>query len=112
MAVMPRLDFSARTRRRARRRARLAAMGAAVLMLFACAFAAWVGSFEPVNLAWQTQLFQYRHLTGLDPKRAPIVIVGWDTNSAGYFNPQTGWDRKTTAKLITMLHRSGARLIL
>jgi adenylate cyclase len=99
-------------RRKARRRTRFAATGAAALLLFACAFAAWEGSFEPVNLAWQGQLFEYRHQAGLDPKRAPIVIVAWDQNT--YDDPSLNgeWDRATTARLVDILHKAGARLIM
>ncbi|MGH2346935.1 MAG: CHASE2 domain-containing protein, partial [Chloroflexota bacterium] len=100
------------TRRKARHRTRLAAAGAALLVLLGCAFGAWEGSFEPLNLAWQSQLFQYRHLAGLDPKRAPIVIVGWDQNT--YSDPSLNgtWDRATTGRLVDILHRAGARLIM
>lgn len=98
------------TRRGLRRRARIAAAAAAALVLVACGAAAREGSFEPVNLAWQSQLFQFRHLAGLDPKRAPIVIVGWDQNSYGQLGGL--WDRQTTSDLVDILHRAGARLIM
>src|ERR1035437_7169812 len=95
-------------RRSARRRTRCAAAGAACLVLLACAFAAWEGSFEPVNLAWQGQLFQYRYLAGLDPKRAPIVIVAWDQNTFGDPSLHGVWNRATTAHLVDILHGAGA----
>ena len=94
----------------ARRRARFVAAAAAFLVLLACAAASWEGSFEPVNLAWQSQLFQFRHQAGLDPKRASIVIVGWDQNS--YTQLGGTWSRATTAQLVDLLHHAGARLIM
>ena len=103
---------SAGTRRQARRRARTAAAVAARLVILGCAIADWLGSFEPVNLAWQSQLFNYRHLAGLDPPRAPIVIVGWDQNSSQSPALPNGWDRKSTAHLVDLLHNAGARLIM
>jgi adenylate cyclase len=94
----------------ARRRARFAAAAAAFLVLLACAAASWEGSFEPANLAWESQLFQFRHLAGLDPRRAPIVIVGWDQNS--YTQLGGVWSRATTGRLVDILHHAGARVIM
>ncbi len=93
---------------RARRRTRIACAVAALAVLFVCGAMALRGAFEPVDLAWQSRLFTLRHLAGLDPPRAPIIIVAYDQNSDQALG---GWSREATAQLLDRLHAAGARLI-
>ncbi len=82
----------------------------AVALIAACAMVEARGSFERVDLAWQVYSFHLRDALGLNPARAPIVIVAFDENS--YATLGGAWSRLTSAQVIDRLHAAGARLIV
>ncbi len=106
---MPEKRIHSGPARRARRNTRIACVAAALAVLIVCGSLALRGAFEPLDLAWQSQLFALRHQAGLDPPRVPIVIVAYDQHSDQVLD---GWSRAATAQLVDRLHSAGARLIM
>jgi len=95
--------------RRTRRNTRIACAVAALVVIITSAALDLRGAFEPLDLTWQSWLFSQRHLAGLDPPRANIIIVAYDSYSDQALG---GWSRIATAQVVDRLHAAGARLIM
>jgi adenylate cyclase len=85
---------------------------AGLVVVVVCALLALRGAFEPVDLAWQSELFRLRYDAGLNPPRAPIVIIAYDEQSDQALSSTGGWTRATMAQVIDRLHAAGAKLIM